>query len=120
LQVDYFQKNYMGIPDRLRDVIGEMTVDAFAEMLQERPQRLKDVLRGKQKLPEDLLVKLVQIAGVDANWLLTGAAGLKQRQSARETALLDNYRHSTEEGKRAIEAVFSAMSQRQSKSANSR
>lgn len=110
----------MGIPDRLRDVIGDMTVDAFAAMLDERPQRLKDVLRGKQKLPEDLLVKLVQIAGVDANWLLTGAADLKQRPSAREAALLDNYRHSSEEGKRAVEATLSAISQRQAKSANAR
>ena len=59
--------------DRLRVFMGAATtVPAFAQTLDEDPQRIKDVLRGKQRLPEDLLVKLLERTDIDVRWLLLG------------------------------------------------
>lgn len=62
-----------GVPDRLREAMSDrgMTIDAFAELLGEKPQRVKDVLRGKQRAPEALLAAM-QRQGFDVGYVLTG------------------------------------------------
>ncbi|MBX3588774.1 MAG: helix-turn-helix transcriptional regulator [Ramlibacter sp.] len=99
---------------RLRAVIGDSTIDEFAAVLGETPQRVKDVLRGKQKPPADLLIKLQMKCGVDLNWLLVdGDAPMPMQQlSAREAALLDNYRAAAEDGRKAIEQTSVAVKKR--------
>lgn len=64
----------MSIADRIKEVIDSsgLTIYQFAEKVGDKPQRVKDVLRGKQRVPEDMLVSLVEIFHIDANWLLTG------------------------------------------------
>lgn len=86
----------MAVSDQIRTVMESagLTVDEFAGRLDEKPQRIKDVLRGKQRAPEDLLVKLVEIFCVDANWLLTGK-GAAPSLAPAEAVLLDRYRAST-------------------------
>lgn len=49
----------------------KLTVEAFANLLGDKPQRVKDVLRGKQRVPEDMLVALAH-QGFDIAYLLTG------------------------------------------------
>lgn len=104
----------MEFVDKLRQVIGDATIDEFAGVLDEPVQRIKDVLRKKQKPPADLLVKLQVKFGVDLNWLLTDQDGPPQLLlSVREAALIDNYRAAAEEGRRAIEATGLAIAKSQ-------
>ena len=97
--------------EKLRQVIGSSTLEEFASAVGEPTQRVKDVLRAKQKAPADLLVKMHVRLGVDLNWLLneddTGAPRLTL--SARESNLLDNYRAAEEAGRRAIEQTSAAV-----------
>jgi len=75
-----------------------------ARLLDEKEHRVKSVVYGKQRIPEDFLIKVLEVFGVDANWLLLGVGEQpKPELTPREAALLDNYRHSPEEGKRSAE-----------------
>lgn len=63
----------MTVADRIREVMGRrgLTIEAFANALGEKPQRVKDVLRGKQRVPEEMLVALARMHE-DVVYLLTG------------------------------------------------
>jgi transcriptional regulator with XRE-family HTH domain len=63
------------ISERIQLLIKKMGMSSqiFAEKLNEKnPYRIRNVLSKKQKIPEDLLIKLVKTFNVNANWLLTG------------------------------------------------
>lgn len=62
------------VADRIREAMAGagLTIDAFAERLGEKPQRVKDVLRGKQRAPEAMLAALASQPGVDIVYVLTG------------------------------------------------
>jgi len=61
------------------------------------------------KIPADVLVVLMD-AGFDSIYILTGQRSVGVLPP-RESALLDNYRNSDEEGKRTIESVAGLASQ---------
>lgn len=106
----------MEFSEKLRAVIGTATIDEFAAVLDEPAQRVKDVLRGKQKPPADLLIKLQLVMGVDLSWLLSDEKGPpKLLLNAREVALIDNYRAAEDAGRRAIEATGLAVSKHEIK-----
>lgn len=94
----------MSVARRIAEVIGTMTQAELAVRLGEKPKRINDILRGKQRVPEDFLVKFVEIFQVDANWLLTGK-GEPGQLTPKEAALLDNYRNSDEAGQQALETT---------------
>lgn len=102
----------MEFEDRLRAVIGDSTIDEFAASIDEPSQRVKDILRKKQKPPADFLVKLQVTLGVDLNWLLVGGDRPAVALSVRESNLLQNYRASAAEGRKAIEQTSVAVSKR--------
>lgn len=93
----------MDFPDRLRAVIAGAKIDEFAQALDEPAQRVKDVLRGKQRPPFELLLKIHTRLGVDLNWLVSGEGEQPPSLSTREATLLANYRETDEEGQRSIE-----------------
>lgn len=94
----------MSIAERIRVLMGGMTAPAFAAHIgEEKPQRLKDVLAGRQRVPEDMLIRIVERTGCDANWLLLGGARPAQQFSPRVKALVENYEATDEEGRRHIE-----------------
>ena len=91
--------------------MGDMSAPAFAGLIgEEKPQRLKDVLAGRQRLPEDMLVRILVKTGCDANWLLLGS-GETPAVTPRMKALMDNYIHSDEAGKKLIEGTASLAAQ---------
>lgn len=57
---------------KIRQVIelNKITIDEFAERIGEKPTRLKDVLRGKQRPPLEMIQSIVEKFQVDANWLI--------------------------------------------------
>lgn len=114
----------MAVSDQIRQVMegAGLTVEEFALRLNEKPQRVKDVLRGKQRAPEDLLVKLVEIFQADANWLLTGRWMTHQvnqnvasygivLNAPDEIKHIENYRASPEEKRKILREVGSAFAQ---------
>lgn len=58
--------------EKIRQVIefNRITIDEFAEKIGEKPTRLKDVLRGKQRPPLEMIQSIVEIFQIDANWLI--------------------------------------------------
>lgn len=94
----------MSVIERLQSVIKGHSLSEVARLLDEKEHRVKSVVYGKQRIPEDFLIKVLEVFGVDANWLLLGVGEQpKPELTPREAALLDNYRHSPEEGKRSAE-----------------
>lgn len=87
-----------------------LSIDTFAQRIGEKPQRVKDALRGKQRPPWEMLAMMVSELGVDAAWLLTGksqAVGLSQD----EALLLARYRAASTNDKAAILAAAMGIQQ---------
>lgn len=104
----------MAFEDRLRDVISSAgcTIDQFARELDEPAQRLKDILRAKQRPPAEVLVKIHLMYGIDINWLLVGdrklankGEPLSELLQPRERELLRRFREADDAGKRFIESA---------------
>lgn len=103
----------MSLPARLRIVIGDLTIDAFAKSINEPAYRVKNILREVQKPPSDFLIKLREQCGVDLHWLLTGnGESGAPTISVREQRLLANYRAATDEGRKAIEQTSQAVAKK--------
>lgn len=86
---------------RLRDLMDAEALTAvdFAAELEEKPQRINDILGSRQRLPGDLVYKVVHVFNVDANWLLTGEGDMYRRPTelmkaltSREQDLIEEYR----------------------------
>ncbi|ATD64859.1 helix-turn-helix transcriptional regulator [Neisseria weixii] len=60
------------VVDKIRQVIelNKITIDEFAERIGEKPTRLKDVLREKQRPPLEMIQSIVENFQIDANWLI--------------------------------------------------
>jgi len=59
--------------------------------------------KNTASMGSDILARFVE-AGADVNYIITGAHTPPPKElTPRESALLDNYRHSPEEGKRSAE-----------------
>lgn len=93
--------------------LGFFSVKEFAEELEITQARITDVMREKQKMPEDLLLKLITKYNVNANWLVAGVSemfiGTIPVNNLTESALFEDYRESNEQGKEAIEKNASAL-----------
>ena len=58
----------------------------FARALNERLQRIQDIERGKQRAPEDFLIKIVETFHVSGHWLITGEGEMyRPKNSASKT-----------------------------------
>ena len=81
-------------PERLRELIEDLglTQTAFAKQIDIELQKLKDVLRGKVRPPIGLIQRVVEVTGVEADWLLLGRAGDPGELNPAERSLLDDYR----------------------------
>jgi hypothetical protein len=93
------------ISERLREEIalcGISLAEAARIAGESGPQRIKDVVSGKQRCPSDLLARLA--GTVDVFYVLTGVRSEKP-VSRRVDALIDNYEHLSEEDKRALERL---------------
>jgi hypothetical protein len=99
----------VSISDRLRSVIGTAKIDEFAELIGEPPQRVKDVLRNKQRPPMDMLVKLRTIQGVDLNWFAVGEGAAGPVLDAQEASLLVRYRQLSPTSQEALRSMANAL-----------
>lgn len=81
-------------------------------MGEDSSQGLRDVCSGRKRASAELIAKLVSI-GADVLYILTGSrsAPVAPALSPRQRALLDNYEHTSEEGKKIIEGTASLAAQ---------
>lgn len=100
-----------------------MTQPDFAEAAGAKKRTLIDWEKGASSPTAVQLAALASI-GVDALYVLTGqrAAAVVETQpqvalTPRQVALLDNYQHTDEQGKKIIEAAAFAAAQSQNKKA---
>ncbi|MDG4948453.1 helix-turn-helix domain-containing protein [Actinobacillus equuli subsp. haemolyticus] len=100
----------------LISVLGFKTVKDFAENVGISQARLVDVMRERQKIPQDLVVTLLTDFDVNANWLIAGVGEMfidgkfETTLTPQEQLLLNDYRESNEQGKQAIEQAAKALS----------
>jgi transcriptional regulator with XRE-family HTH domain len=67
----------------------KMTITAVAAAIGENRQRVQDIEIGKQKVPEDIIVKYIEYFNIDANWLLTGEGEmLKGKATATKPSIV--------------------------------
>lgn len=80
------------IPTRIREVIDAsgLTIDLFADSIGETPDRVKNVLGGKQRAPADMLVTLASLPGVDIQYVLTGFHFDEVRNEIKAKAAYDS------------------------------
>lgn len=65
--------NEMTPAERLKEAIAskQLTHEGFAQLLGEKLQRVKDVLRGKQRIPQPMIEAMYR-EGFDVSYILTG------------------------------------------------
>jgi hypothetical protein len=102
---------------QLQKELGYSSAEKFAEVLEKTTaSRLSDVIRGKQKLPDDLMYELITKFDVNANWIIAGVGDIfigkipEKMLTVQEQTLLEDYRESNEQGKEAIEKTAKALS----------
>ena len=95
---------------RIAKTRGELTQAEFAALL---GVDRKTVFRWEagERMPDgDSLLALFMRFQADPGWVLTGA-GSPPPLSAREASLIDNYRHASEAGRKALEQTGTALAQ---------
>ncbi len=96
-----------GITERFTEEVQrtELPVSEVARRMGEAShQRVRDVMRGKQRLPADMLAKAALI-GFDVNYILTGTP---PQLSRKEAALIKHYRAASSADRDHLEAAFAA------------
>ena len=64
----------MNLARRIKFVMEKtgLSLEKFSESIGEKPTRITDIIREKQRVPSEILEKVVDKYNVDAYWLLTG------------------------------------------------
>ncbi len=98
--------------NRLREEIkaaGYSIAEASRQMKESSPQRLNDVVNGRQKIPTEMLASAANI-GVDILYVVTGKhRDTEDSLSEDELALIEHYRALKESDKQAIYQVSETM-----------
>lgn len=95
---------------RVKQLRGKMTQQEFADLLGLGRVTVTRYENGSRTPDAEFIAKANSILGVDPMWLLTGM-GTSPILNSRESALLDNYRNTNEQGQRALENTASAFAQ---------
>jgi transcriptional regulator with XRE-family HTH domain len=98
-----------GMGERIAQIRGELTQKQFADRLGINPKTVQRWEAGSVVPDGPALLSLLREFGADPAWVLMGR-GSAPPLTARESALIQNYRATTEEGRRALEAAGAALS----------
>jgi len=73
------------IRNRIKEIRNDkkLTITAVADLFGEKRQRMQDIEGGKQKLPEEIIVKYIEYFNINANWLLTGQGDMYRSKITR-------------------------------------
>lgn len=96
------------IHHRLReelDRLGFSLASAARKAGESSPQRIKDVVSGKQRCPVDLLARLLPL-GVDTQYIMTGQHSAATALAPDESILVEGYRKLDGRGKAGLLAFI--------------
>jgi hypothetical protein len=107
----------LSVVERMKMVTDGLKQPEIVKLMGEkRPHRVNSIFSGKQKVPEDFLIRFIEVFKVDANWLLLGVEEApKPELSSVEAALLDNFRHCPAEEQDAIVRTSALLAKPQAK-----
>lgn len=98
---------------RLRDELKRLGLSMAAaarKIGEEDSQSLRDVCSGRKRASAELIAKLSMIDGLDVYYVLTGAGHVSSTVlTARESALVENYRAADDDAKKALETTSDAL-----------
>lgn len=98
------------IGDRIRQVRGEVTQRDFAGLLDIGLKTLSRYENNERQPDADLLIKMNVLYGVQPLWLLTGKGPEADNGlTPKEAFILSNYRMLSQQKKRALEQMLSAL-----------
>lgn len=102
------------VGDRIKQVRAGSGLNGrdFAARLDTSAGRISEIENGKTMPGGDFLQRLQVEFGVDLNWLMSGATFGVQPLTPEETALVDNFRHSPPEARKAIKTTSDLLAQR--------
>ncbi|GJJ80780.1 hypothetical protein PcPA57_15000 [Pasteurella canis] len=111
---------------QLQRELGFTSSEKFAEVLDKTTaSRINDIVRGKQKLPDDLMFELITKFNVNANWIIAGVGDIFIRNipnisndetinlTKEEESLLDDFRNMNDQGKTAVKTTARAMAEQE-------
>lgn len=87
-----------------------LTQEAFAQCgkVSERAQQRYE---SGERIPDAQYLSCIGDIGVDVQYVIMGIRSGDAKLKPEEAALLDNYRHSSEDGQKAIEATSALLAQ---------
>ena len=107
------EKEKTGVGARIREIRGQRTQKEFSALLGIGNSTLIRYEAEERDPDMDFILRLNVLFKVQPLWLLTGwgdeASGVKLKPD--EAALLDNYRHCSNEGKNAVKTTVSCLAQ---------
>lgn len=76
-----------GVANRFKELMVDKNLNpaSMAALLKEKRQRIVDISIGKQRIPEDIIIKLIEYFNINANWLMTGQGGMYRNQTKEES-----------------------------------
>lgn len=111
---------------QLQRELGFTSSEKFAESLDKTTaSRINDIVRGKQKLPDDLMFELITKFNVNANWIIAGVGDMfigdipsspnseEDALTREEASLIDDFRNMNDQGKVAVKTTARAMAQQE-------
>lgn len=69
----------------------KLSITAVANLFAEKRQRLQDIEGGKQKVPEEILVKYIEYFHINGTWLLTGKGEMYRQEENQVTDIKAGY-----------------------------
>lgn len=101
--------------NRLKNIMGELSVRKFAAELGMSPTTVQEYLKGRVP-PADFIVRVCERFNVDSWWLLTGEGVAPELTiNPRTAALAANFEALGDEDKRALERIVLTLAQSQQK-----
>lgn len=111
MSTDFVESIHVRLRDELKR-LGLSMAEAARQIEEDDSQGLRDVCSGRKRASAELIAKLSTINGLNVYYVLTGlGSGAATVLTARESALVDNYRASPEEAKQALETTSAALAQ---------
>jgi len=102
----------MEIGARIRSIRGDMTQKDFGDRLGVGRTSVVRYEAGERTPDAEFIAKAYSVLGIDPIWLLTGAGSGAPSLTPEETALVDNFRHSPPEARKAIKTTSDLLAQR--------
>jgi len=110
MSTDFVESIHIRLRDELKR-LGLSMAEAARQIEEDDSQGIRDVCSGRKRASAELIAKLSMIGGLDVYYVLTGHGGVAPTLTARESALVENYRAAPEDAKQVLEKTSTYLAQ---------